>query len=182
MNITHTLLPRNTWSAAALLILALATAALPAYASSAHEHSTVVTKKISGKRYIQLPMKTNGSGVVVYENLSNKPALGRETVLTLKVNALAAGNVGEITVVVPAALGNAQEIKQALSASAATLSVTFTPNAEGLHYIQVFTQQNGRSSAAEIAVQVGSTVQKTAVNGKLSTGAGGEKIIEMKAQ
>jgi hypothetical protein len=175
----HTLLNK---SLTVLLCALLASVGLVSAATDSHHHAPQI-KKIAGKKFYLLPQKTNGSGVVVYENKSNKPALNVATTLTLKVAALAKGQTGEIKVLIPEALSsNTRELVQVLGTNASTLKIVFTPKTEGLHYIQVFTQQGGRTNAAEIAVQVGSVVQKPIVNGNLVTGSNGEKIIEMKAQ
>jgi hypothetical protein len=165
------------------LVCALLASAGTAYAATPHHTHAPLTKKFAGKKFFLLPQKTNGSGVTVYENKSNKPALNSSTTLTLKIAALSAGSTGEIKVLVPEGLSsNTREVAQTLGENASTLKIVFTPKTEGLHYIQIFTRQGDRTTAAEIAIQVGNAVQKPAVNGTLVTGSNGEKIIEMKAQ
>jgi hypothetical protein len=163
-----------------LLASSLGLTVLPVAAAS---NSEVQQRSIEGKTYARLPQKPNGSGVAVFHSLSSKAAVGQTATLTLRVDALKGRNTGNITVQADAALGAvSRELKQTLKQDAAVLTLSFTPTRNGLHYVKVFTQQGNRRSAAEIAVQVGTTVQKPAVPGTLVTGANGEKMIEMKSQ
>lgn len=162
------------------LTIMVSLAVLPCHASVAHGQQT---KKIAGKTYTRLPQKTNGSGVQVYHMLSSKAALGKTITLTLKVDALKTGKKGTMTVMVDPALGaKDNQIQWSLSQQRLTTTVTLTPLSEGLHYVKVFTEQSTRSSAAEIAIQVGNVVQKPKINGVLVTNPDGEKMIEMKAK
>jgi hypothetical protein len=166
-------------------ILVLCSIALMGTASASglhHHEGKAMTKKFAGKRYTLMPQKTNGSDVRVYQALSNKAALGKVTTLTLRVDALAAGNSGSIKVLADASLNATGTIEQTLGNANSVFTLSFTPKAEGLHYISVFTEQNGRNSAAQVPVQVGTLVQKPSLNGTVVIDATGEKIIEMKSQ
>jgi hypothetical protein len=70
---------------------------------------------------------------------------------------------------------------KALAAQKQTLSITVTPQSEGLHYVQVQTQQDGKGSVAAIAVRVGDKPLNLPTTGELKTLPGGRKIIEMQA-
>lgn len=60
-------------------------------------------------------------------------------------------------------------------------TITVTPNAEGMHFIQMQMTQAGRSSAASIAIQVGDGPVATPTLGEVQTTPSGEKIIVMPA-
>ncbi len=166
-----------------MALLSVANASATANSTGLHHHEgKAMSKKIAGQRYILMPQKTNGSDVRVYQALSNKAGLGKATTLTLRVDALAAGNSGSIKVLADASLNAARTIEHALGSTNSVFTLSFTPKAEGLHYISVFTEQNGRNSVAQVAVQVGTVIQKASVNGTMVIDAKGEKIIEMKSQ
>jgi len=63
-----------------------------------------------------------------------------------------------------------------------TLELRVTPQADGVHYLDVFTTQNGRSSAQSVALKVGNAVAAMKRNGAAQTTPSGEKIISLPAQ
>ncbi len=157
--------------------------ALAASLCAASSQAAAPSRTIDGAVYTRLPQKTNGSGIAVFHALSRKASVGQPLTLTLHIDALKKANTGEIRIIADPALGaDTSAVQQALKQQAAVITLALTPKAQGLYYVKVFTQQGSRRSAAEIAVQVGTTKQKPAVNGTLVTGANGEKIIEMKSQ
>jgi hypothetical protein len=167
---------------AALAGVALAALGLAAVVAKPQADS-VDTKTNTGLQYTALPQKTNGTSVQIAHALSNKPAVGKATTLNLQIDALAAGTQATLKVAAAPSLGmTGGDVEKTIGAAASSLTLNFTPSANGLFYITVFTQQNGRSSTAQIAVQVGNEVQKPSVNGTLTTDGNGDKLIEMKAQ
>lgn len=56
------------------------------------------------------------------------------------------------------------------------------PSADGLHYINVFTVQGGRTSAQSIPVKVGSGQRALKPNGMVQTTPSGEKVISLPSQ
>ncbi len=177
-------------SLAALIALAFVVAAPIAAAqttTTAHLHTTAGKTKAG---YTRVASKKTSSGVAFQYKLLSVPKVGEPLRISVIFEGATSPNGAnaemkadrELTMAAPfagkaLAKGNS---KQAQASN--THEITVTPQAEGLFFINVFTEQNGRSGAAAIAVRVGDKPLNLPTVGTLKTEANGEKVISMPAQ
>jgi hypothetical protein len=136
------------------------------------------------KSFKTLPQKKNGSGVQVAYRLEGTPTVGKPLTITLQFDRVSDAEGGAVDFTTDSELVmNSSITKKTLTAKRSTSQqIIVTPQNEGLFYVNVFTEQAGRKSAAAIPVQVGKTVAVMKTLGKVTTDANGERIISMPAQ
>jgi hypothetical protein len=147
-------------------------------------HSNAASPKYRTRAFIILPQKKNGSGMQVAYRLESKPMKGQALTISLRfdhVNHPDGGSVDfstdkELEIRSPA-------IRQVISAKRTALhQLVVTPQAEGLFYVNVFTEQAGRKSAAAIPVRVGQSSVVLNTLGPISADHRGEKVIAIPAE
>ncbi|MBU6436387.1 MAG: hypothetical protein KGQ77_02585 [Betaproteobacteria bacterium] len=158
----------------------------PAPASAAQPRSAALpAHHAPAKHYRTLPQKKNGSGVQVGYRLEGTPAVGQPLTISLQFHRVVASGGAAVRFTTDAGLQLAPWATQPLplrTGQSNAQQIVVTPQSEGLHYVNVFTEQAGRSSAAAIAVQVGNKAPTMKSLGPVTTDATGEKIISMPAK
>ncbi len=150
-------------------------------ASSGSTTNTAVAVQKPGV-WMQAPMKKSGSGVSVRWRLAAAPKVGEPVTMTLEFGGLRSidGARFEVTgenVNLARATG-----MQALKAGPPQQQqVSFTPKAEGVYFINVFTEQAGRSSVVSLPVQVGKVGVKLEKPQTITTLPNGEKAVIMQS-
>jgi hypothetical protein len=167
----------------ALVPLASAATTPQAIDASASIHAKSATKA-KPKAFKTLPQKKSGSGVRVQYQLDSTPQVGKPLVITLQFNKVVDAKGAKSELSADSALLMQNNVKSiGLIAKQTTAhQLIVTPQAEGLFYVNVFTEQDGRKSAAAIPVQVGAGTPIMKTIGTLKTDSNGEKVISMPAQ
>lgn len=130
------------------------------------------------------PAKHNGSGIVLAYEAPARAELNQASVLTLRLSGIAAEGAS-IELRAPAGLtvtpsGGTIALPRGVET---TLALSVTPTAHGVHYLDVFTRQNGRISAHSIAVSTGTaTTQHLKRAGSAQTTPSGERIVSLPAR
>lgn len=140
--------------------------------------------------WMTAPQKHNNSGIELRYKLGSQPKTGQPLTVQLEFSGVAADDA-QIQMRLDPALApsataslqkNADGFRLPLSKSQANAqTITVTPAADGMHYIQLQMTQAGRSSATSIAIQVGDGSVATPTLGEVQTTPSGEKIIVMPA-
>lgn len=138
----------------------------------------------SGKtRWISAPQKYNGSGVDTRYRLGGTPALGQLLPISVELSRITApaGAKVKYSTTPGLQLVSTPDLLP-LSLDALTIhALKVIPQAEGLHYVHVFTEQEGKSSVIAIPVQVGKATNLPS-QGQLKTTPSGDKVISMPAR
>jgi hypothetical protein len=141
--------------------------------------------------WVNSPQKHNNSGISMRYRIDGEMAVGKPVMISLEF-AGATATDASVLITPPAGLAvgmleGLQLTKEgyviALAAGEITArTVSFTPYAEGEHFIGFRLAQNGRGSAAGIMLRLGSKVQEKASPGKIVTTESGEKLLVMPAK
>jgi hypothetical protein len=174
----NAMLKSCNWSGAALLVLALlapgiALADLPAKAGS----------DAAGQRKLtRAAMKKNGSGVDVQFSVDDPVKVGQAATLVIQFDNITdpAGGSARFSADTGLTLVGAEEVRLP-AGQATTVTVRATPASEGIAYVNVFTTQNGMSSATSIPVRVGEAAAKLRSTGDLQKTQAGDAVISMPA-
>lgn len=140
--------------------------------------------KPGSRGFKPLPQKKNGSGVRVNYRLDGTPQVGKPLAITLQFDGLSHpdGGAAEFSADRELTMQAAPKTLRLAPQRAASQQIIVTPRSEGLFYVNVFTEQGGRKSAASIPVQVGKSAANLKSLGPVSTDAKGEKVISMPSQ
>ncbi len=169
-------------STAFILALGLGCASL-AGATDARPAATAGSAAIQKPgTWMYAPLKKGGSGVSVRWRLAAAPKAGEPVTMTLEFGGLRSidGARFEVTgenVNLARATG-----MQALKAGPPQQQqVSFTPKAEGVYFINVFTEQAGRTSVVSLPVQVGKVGVKLEKPQNITTLPNGQKAVIMQS-
>jgi hypothetical protein len=174
--------------AAASLGLVAGVQAMPAgEAYSSHGHA--VKSKAAKKGYQRVAAKKGGSGIGVQYRLLSKPAVGQPLRIALFYDGIN-GEDAKVSLKPDAQLsmvsGTAERTLRPSNAKGSSAAnsheITVTPSAEGLFYVNVFTEQGGRPSAAAVTVRVGDKPLVMPTTGTVKTEANGQRVISTPAQ
>lgn len=171
----------KTRRGASVVILALAFAAPPAVLADAPGPAAKpAPKQVAMTRAAK---KANGSGVDVQYAVDGLPQVGRNTAVTIRIDGVTdpAGATVRFTADAGLALSGAAEVR-APAGTVTTVTVQAAPGSEGIAYLNVFTTQNGATSATSIPVQVGKGVPTMGTSGELKKTPAGEPVISMPAR
>ena len=168
----------------------LSFAYVPAQAGDSHGHSHAKSGGVTKAGYSRVTAKKSGSGVAFQYKLLGKPTVGQALRISVLYDGVTSTAGAKATLRADSGLtmdGSVQEKslvrgvgKQAQQSNAQEISVT--PTAEGLFYVNVFTEQAGRSAAAAIPVRVGDKPLNLPTVGEVKTDASGAKVISMPAK
>lgn len=133
------------------------------------------------------PAKPQGSGIVLRHDVPTRLSVGQTATVRLRFDRVSAdGARVELKapdgVTITLADGSAATSVALPRDRATTLELRVTPQADGVHYLDVFTSQNGRSSAQSVALKVGTAAAAMKRNGVAQTTPAGEKVISLPAQ
>jgi hypothetical protein len=152
--------------------------------------ASVASTKQSSTEWTTAQQKHNNSGIEMRYRLMSKPQVGQALEVQMEFSGVTQDDAGvsmrsaKALAMADASVRGMQKIgagyQMALSKSQNTSqSLTITPNAEGMHYIDLQLAQGGRQSAVSIAVPVGDGPFATPTTGEVQTLPSGEKIIVM---
>jgi hypothetical protein len=154
-----------------------------------HRHSTQHARG-SKKGYTRAAVKKGGSGIGFQYKLLGKPTVGQALRIAIIFDGVTASSGAKASMTADSGLsmgGGVQEKslargvgKQAQQSNSQEISVT--PQAEGLFYVNVFTEQGGRSAAAAIPIRVGDKPLALPTTGEVKTDAAGSAVISMPAK
>jgi hypothetical protein len=157
--------------------------------TSAHSHGTQHARG-SKKGYTRAAVKKGGSGIGFQYKLLGKPSVGQALRIAIMFDGVTAASGAKASMTADSGLsmgGGGQEKslarsvgKQAQQSNSQEISVT--PQAEGLFYVNVFTEQGGRSAAAAIPIRVGDKPLALPTTGEVKTDATGSAVISMPAK
>lgn len=171
--------------ASAVLALTFVAAAPTALAAGAEKPSAAQQPALTKHTaWTRLPQKPNGSGVRVAYRLEGTPQVGKPLTITLQFNHVthAGGAAASFTADSGLTLQTPDSLARLAQKQTTQQQVVVTPQAEGLFYVNVFTEQGGRKSAASIPVQVGTKRPVMKPLGPVTTDASGERVINMPAK
>jgi hypothetical protein len=130
--------------------------------------------------WLQAPMKKGGSGVSVRWHMAATPKVGEPVTLTIELGGLRSPEGARVEVkgenINLARVTGMQALK---AGPPQQQQVSFTPTAEGVYFISVFTEQAGRVSAVSLPVQVGKAGVKLEKPGQTTTLPNGERAVIM---
>lgn len=173
-------------SAAVFSMLAIAAPAAMA-SDTTHLHTKAAKAKPG---YTRVAAKKTSSGVSLQYKLLSVPKVGeplRISVIFDGVTAAKGANADmkadrELEMVTPFSAKTLAKGSSKQAQASNTHEITVTPQAEGLFFVNVFTEQEGRTGASAIAIRVGDKPLNLPTVGTLKTDANGEKVISMPAQ
>ena len=130
------------------------------------------------------PVKPGGSGIAVQFRIDGTPQSGSAVPVVLSFDGVSDSAGGSVRFSVDGGLTLVDSAgPHTLPAGqASTLTVQVVPDAGGTGYLHVFTTQNGATSAASIAIQVGKAPSAMPASSTLKQSPDGEKIISMPVQ
>jgi hypothetical protein len=161
------------------------------HASIAHAAPKAQSKSQSANAgWIIAAQKHNHSGISLRYKVSGQAVSGKPLSVELEFSGVSADDA-QIQIrldpaLVPSATVGLQKSGDAFrlplsKGQVSAQGLTITPQADGMHYIQMQMTQSGRTSAASIAIRVGETPVATPTLGEVQTTPSGEKIIVMPA-
>jgi len=160
----------------ALSLLALAATPLVALASGTGTSAPE-------QPMVQAAQKPNGSGVAVRYRVQGTAAVGQPTQVDLVFGRVRDAEGATLQFTADAALRlDASAAPATLAAGDRTrVTVTVTPQQEGLAYLNVFTTQRGATSSTSIPIQTGApgVSSNKGMAGKLKDAPDGDKILSM---
>lgn len=178
-----------------MAIMALAFACSACSSDSSIPHTTTVAMSQQASKtssdWITSSQKHNNSGIGMRYRIEGDIAVGRPVTVYLEFSG---AKSADAFVSVDPAAGLLANIGEGMQKSGALYqlalpkgettarSMTFTPTAEGEHFIGFQLSQNGQDSAAGIMLRVGTKNRENASLGKSVTTKGGEKLIVMPAK
>jgi hypothetical protein len=144
----------------------------------------------TGHAWVSSPQKHNNSGISMRYQINGELAVGKPVKVNLEFSGATSADAS-VMITPPAslAMGMTDDMQQtnegytfALANGALTSrTVSFTPNAEGEHFIGFSLAQNGRGSASGIMLRFGSVEKNKELpnSAKIVTNDGGEKLVVM---
>ncbi len=182
----------NTWLALASLSLsalamqaALADGVRSAEGAGKHRHAAASQ---SVKTAVQAPMtmaaqKANGSGVTLQYRVDGATQVGTAVTVVLQFDGVTDPQGASVRFTVDDGLtlrGSSTLSLQAGKSTSATVSIV--SDREGLAFLNVFTIQNGRSSATSVPIQTGTVAPLMKSQGQIQVTPSGEAIISLPAK
>jgi predicted small lipoprotein YifL len=192
--------PITTSLSALAMLSALATlATLTACGLSTPQNTTAMSttpktsSKVADASWITAQQKHNNSGIQLRYRLMGKPQVGQPLEIQLEFFGVTQDDAGmtmrsdKALSMGDASMRSMQKTnagyQMALAKTQKTQqSLTITPSAQGMHYIDLQLAQGGRQSMVSIAVPVGDGPFATPTTGEVQTLPSGEKIIVMPSQ
>jgi hypothetical protein len=177
----------------ALVTVAFTLASPIAMANDTTTKNTTHLHLSSGKAkpgYTRVAAKKTSSGISFQYKLLSVPKVGEPLRISVIFDGATSPNGASAEMKADQALSMATPFaakalakgnsKQAQASN--THEITVTPQAEGLFFVNVFTEQEGRTGASAIAIRVGDKPLDLPTVGTLKTDANGEKVISMPAK
>jgi hypothetical protein len=153
----------------------------PAFSHEGHAPSS--TPQVSAQKpgtWMRAPQKKGGSGVSVRWRLAATPKVGEPVTLTIELGGLRSPQGASAEIVGDNVTLARPSGRLAFKAGPPQRQqVSFTPTAEGVYFINVFTEQNGRQGAVSLPVRVGKGGVKLEKPGTPTTLPNGEKAVIM---
>jgi hypothetical protein len=131
---------------------------------------------------VQAPQKANGSGIDVSYRLEGEPAAGRATRIVIVLSGVTDAAQAFVRFAADPELkleGAGAAATRLPADRPSTLTLTVTPQSDGLRYLNVFTSQHGVTGATAIPVQAGDAAPAAAPSGKLGSTPKGDKVLSL---
>ncbi|MEJ8826360.1 hypothetical protein WKW80_30785 [Variovorax humicola] len=129
--------------------------------------------------------KPNGSGVDVQYSVDDSVRIGQAATVVIQFGAISdpAGGSARFTADPGLTLAGADEIRLP-TGQTTTVTLRATPGSDGIAYVNVFTTQNGLTSATSIPVRVGAAAASPKLRsaGELQKLPAGDAVISMPAR
>ncbi len=131
--------------------------------------------------FVATRAKKPGSGVDLAYRIDGTPAAKSPTALTLRFTGVSAPEGARVTITAPDGLSIDGQRQRTLSAAAAAqeMRLAVTAAADGVYYVNVTTEQAGRSHVTSVPVTVGKGQLKLQKNGNVQTMPNGERVVSM---
>ena len=141
--------------------------------------TAVPGKPASTTGFVNAVQKSNGSRVILQYKVGTAANAGLPITVNLTFSAVtdAAASVRFTSDAGLRLLASDASVRLPLGSS--ELDIRAVPDANGLFYLNVFTSQNGATSAVSIPVSVGNGKPKLDAMGETKPSADGEKVISM---
>lgn len=124
--------------------------------------------------------KPNGSGIDVQYAVDGSPQIGRNTAVTLRFDGITDPAGGSVRFSADAGLTLTGAGSVPLPVGVVTtVTVQAAPASEGIAYLNVFTTQNGVTSATSVPIRVGKSDPSMRSNGDARKTPAGEAVISM---
>lgn len=136
-------------------------------------------KHVKSKAFIALPRKANGADVAAEYRLEATPQLGQALTITLHMLGSTTSNY-QVGVDSGLLLRSVSGNGVALANQKTVTSIVVVPQNEGLFYVNLYIEQDGKRSAVSIPVQVG--ISRGIAQKTMQVEANGEKVIVMPAK
>lgn len=159
------------------------TTAAPAAARSATAQSGEPIPMPVARKWVEAPSKPNGSGIRVRYSVPDVVQPGQLTPVQIELSNVQAG--AEVQWRLPngstgTSMPRGPDTYMALTPGQPNvITVNVVPAADGTVYLDVFTRQNGRSSAQSVPLKVGSGKVTLQQPGTAKPAPGGERVISL---
>jgi hypothetical protein len=174
-------------NALATLLTTVGATLILSSAALAHGDPSHQPKAVKRGAWTLAPAKPQGSGIVLRHDVPARLSVGQTATVRLRFDRVSADGArvelkAPDSVTITLADGSVVTSVVLPRERETTLELRVTPQADGVHYLDVFTTQNGRSSAQSVALKVGSTAAAMKRNGVAQTTPSGEKVISLPAR
>jgi hypothetical protein len=175
----------------ALIAAVFSALAISSPAAMASDKMHLHTKSGKAKPgYTRVAAKKASSGIAFQYKLLSVPKVGEPLRISVIFDGATSPNGASaemkadqaLTMTIPFAAKTLAKGNTKQAQASNTHEITVTPQAEGLFFVNVFTEQEGRTGASAIAIRVGDKPLNLPTVGTLKTDANGEKVISMPAQ
>jgi hypothetical protein len=133
--------------------------------------------------FITASSKKPGAGITVRYRFDGTPAADMPVTVTLQLRDVV--STSGATVMLYTTDGTRIDTPGPIALARGVvrdLRVQVTPPADGTYYLNVQTEQAGRTSVTSVAIQVGSAPHKLAKHGTLQVMPDGERVVSLPAQ
>jgi hypothetical protein len=145
----------------------------------AHGSGAAVVNRESKPMVHSKPGKP-GSGVTVTHKIDGSPQAGRAFSITLSFNGVSDPQGATVRVSSEGALQVSGDTSATLAAgSQASMKLGALANADGVYFLNVFTQQGTLSGASSIPIKVGAGQLSTEKHGQIKQAPGAERVISL---
>lgn len=160
--------------------LATADAPDPNARPAAAARKPAATAQKKNAKLVTAPPKHNGSGVVLRYGVPSSIKVGEASTVRLELSNITSADGAQVEV--RQAGGGTQLASYSLrQGEVRNVDLAVPAQTDGMHYLDVFSTQDGRTSVQSVPLRVGSGKVALKTEGELQTTPSGEKIIVMPA-
>lgn len=166
---------KTTYAIASALVWA-AVAALPAQADVAKTSTAKATPQAATKKKADTTSAAMaGTGVTLAYVVNSTPAVGKPVTIDLELSATADADI-TMTADKGLAMNPASPALRVAAGQKVQQTITVTPQADGLMYVNVFSNGSGRFATKSIPLQVGDRTAQQKALSTVQTTPSGERI------